>query len=168
LGRHYAAVALEGIYCSDLQRAVDTARLAFAARGLPILPDARLRECDYGACTRQPVRTVEAALLRHIVVPFPRGESLLMVAARVRAFLHEVAQQHEAHTIVVIGHRATKLALDYVSGTAALEEIVRAPWEWRQVPIWRYVFDGRVHAGSTGRRPGRPPCYSWIKRSVTE
>ncbi len=65
---------------------------------------------------------------------------MLMVAQRVGAFLRDVFKQYDGKTIVVIGHRATKYGLEYWCGNASLEEIVLAPWEWRQVPIWRYAL----------------------------
>lgn len=37
----------DAVFCSDLKRAADTARLAFEGSA-PIIPDARLRECNYG------------------------------------------------------------------------------------------------------------------------
>jgi broad specificity phosphatase PhoE len=75
LGAHYASIALDGIYCSDLQRAVTTARITFAGRRLPIIPDARLREYDYGELTRFPVAQVEQAFLRRLREPFPHGRA---------------------------------------------------------------------------------------------
>ena len=138
LGRHYTAQELDVICCSDLQRAEETARIAFAGRALPLVPDARLREYDYGDLTRQPIAQVEAEFARRISEPFPRGESLLMVAQRVGAFLGDALRAYEGRTVVVIGHRATKYGLAYWCGDASLEEIVHTPWEWREVPIWRY------------------------------
>src|SRR5579859_3347816 len=138
LGQHYASKALDAVYCSDLQRATLTAQIAFAERGLPIVPDARLREYDYGDMTRYPVAQVEAEFPRRITEPFPHGESLLMVIQRVGAFLRDVLQQYDGKTIVVIGHRATRYGLEYWCGDASLEEIVRTPWQWREIPIWRY------------------------------
>jgi broad specificity phosphatase PhoE len=82
LGQHYASVALDAIFCSDLQRATTTARLAFAGRDVPLVPDARLRECDYGDLTRSPVAQVEEEFPRRIREPFPHGESVLMVVER--------------------------------------------------------------------------------------
>jgi broad specificity phosphatase PhoE len=38
------------IFCSDLKRAVDSGKLAFEGMA-PIIPDARLRECNYGDIT---------------------------------------------------------------------------------------------------------------------
>ena len=61
-----------------------------------------------------------------------------MVVHRVGAFLRDVLQEYDGKTIVVIGHRATKYGLEYWCGGASLEDIVRTPWEWREIPIWRY------------------------------
>jgi broad specificity phosphatase PhoE len=141
IGRHYAAEMLDAVFCSDLQRAFVTSQIAFAGRNVPIVPDARLREYDYGDMTQYPIALVEEEFSRRIREPFPNGESLLMVAQRVGAFLHEVLQQYDGKTIVVIGHRATRYGIEYWCGEDSLEEIVRTPWEWREIPIWRYELD---------------------------
>jgi alpha-ribazole phosphatase/probable phosphoglycerate mutase len=138
LGQQYSATDLDAIFCSDLQRAVATAQIAFAARALPIVPDARLREYAYGDLTQAPVTQVEQEFVRRVREPFPRGESLLMVVQRVGAFLRDALRAYDGKTVAVIGHRATRYALEYWCGTASLEEIVRTPWEWRDVPIWPY------------------------------
>lgn len=138
LGQHYATETLDAIFCSDLQRASTTAQIAFAGHTLPIVPDARLREYDYGDLTQYPTTQVEEEFPRRIMEPFPHGESLLMVVQRVGAFLRDVLHKYDGKTIVVIGHRATRYGLEYWCGDASLEEIVRTPWEWREIPIWRY------------------------------
>jgi alpha-ribazole phosphatase/probable phosphoglycerate mutase len=138
LRKHYEAKALDAVFCSDLQRAAMTAEIAFSARGLPIVPDARLREYDYGAMTQYLVAQVEQEFARRVTEPFPGGESMVMVAQRVGAFLRDVLQVYDGKTVVMIGHRATRYALEYWCGDGSLEEIVRARWEWREVPIWRY------------------------------
>ncbi|HLW02634.1 MAG TPA: histidine phosphatase family protein [Ktedonobacterales bacterium] len=138
LGQHYATVALDAVFASDLQRAATTVEIAFAGRAVPIVLDARLREYDYGAMTQHPVAEVEAEFLRRITEPFPGGESLEMVVERVGAFLREVWVAYDGKNVAVIGHRATKYGLEYWTGERTLEEIVRTPWEWRDVPIWRY------------------------------
>jgi broad specificity phosphatase PhoE len=67
-----------------------------------------------------------------------------MVVERVGAFLREVLARHDGGSLVVIGHGASRYALDtryglvYWCGSETLEEIVRAPWPWLTVPIWRY------------------------------
>ena len=143
LGQHYEGIALDAVFCSDLQRAYTTAEIAFSERNLPIMPDARLREYDYGEMTQYPIAQVEEEFERRITEPFPNGESMLMVAQRVGAFLHDVLHEYDGKTIVVIGHRATRYGLEYWCGDASLEQIVRARWEWRDVPIWRYHLNAR-------------------------
>lgn len=138
LGQHYATTQLDAIFHSDLLRAADTAHIAFAARNLPIVPDARLREYDYGEMTQYPVAQVEQEFPRRIREPFPDGESLLMVTQRMGAFLRDVLRDYDEKSIVVIGHRATKYGLAYWCDGVSLEDIVHTPWEWRDIPIWRY------------------------------
>jgi alpha-ribazole phosphatase/probable phosphoglycerate mutase len=144
LGQHYVTAMPDAIFCSDLQRAADTARIAFAGRGLPIVPDARLREYDYGELTRYPLAQVEAEFERRITEPFPGGESLSMVVQRVGSFLRDVLRAYDEKTIVVIGHRATKYGLEFWCSDVALEEIVSMPWEWREIPIWRYDVEAAL------------------------
>lgn len=138
LGLHYAAESLDAAYSSDLQRASATAEIAFGERDLPIMQDARLRECDYGDWTQYPFVQVEKERARRITEPFPNGESILMVVERVGAFLRDVLHEYDGKTIVVIGHGATKYGLAYWCGTTSLETLVNTPWEWRDIPIWRY------------------------------
>ena len=143
LGEHYASYPLDAVFCSDLQRASTTAEIAFSDRHIPIIPDARLREFDYGKLTQHP-RT-ELALETHITEPFPDGESILMAVERVGDFLREVLRDYDGKTIVVIGHVATKYGLTYWSDNVTLKEIVEMDWEWRDVPIWRFQFDRSIY-----------------------
>ena len=140
---HYATKTLDAVFYSDLQRASATAHIVFAGRNLPLVPDARLREYDYGEMTQYPVARVEEEFARRITESFPRGESLLMVVQRVGAFLRDLLQQYDGKTVAVIGHRATRYGIEYWCGNASLEEIVRTPWEWREIPIWGYELDER-------------------------
>ena len=148
LGQHYARASLDVIFCSDLQRASTTAEIAFSGRALPLVPDARLREYDYGDLTQFPVAQVEEEFPRRIIEPFPHGESLLMVVERVGTFSCDAMREYDGKTLVVIGHRATRYGLEYWCGDTSLEEIVRTPWQWRQIPIWRY----ELHAHQIARR----------------
>jgi len=148
LGQHYTTEALDAVFCSDLQRASTTAQIAFAGRALPLMPDARLREYDYGDMTQYSVVQVEKEFPRRITEPFPNGESLLMVVQRMGAFLRDTLHKYDGKTIVVIGHRATRYGLEYWSGNTSLEEIVQTPWEWREIPIWHYELHGHQLDGS--------------------
>ena len=144
LGQDYAAETLDAVYCSDLQRAYTTAEIAFSQRGLPIIRDARLRECDYGQRTQCP--RDELALEQHISEPYPDGESVMRVAERVGAFLRDRLNDRDGQRIVVIAHAAPKYGLEYWSGERSLEEIVTTRWEWLDVPIWRFMFSSPLRA----------------------
>ncbi len=142
LGQHYARERLAAVFCSDLQRARATAEIAFAGRMLPLVQDPRLRECDYGEMTQHPFVEVEKERARRIAEPFPGGESVLMVVQRVGAFLRDLFYEYDGKALLVIGHGATRYGLAYWCGNASLEEVVRDPWEWRAIPIWRYELHG--------------------------
>ena len=150
LGRHYADIPVDAVLCSDLRRATDTATLVFGDRATPLISDARLREFDYGTMTQWPREQVEAEFLQRITTPFSGGESMLMVVERVGAFLCDMLAAYDGKAIVVIGHRGTKWGLDYWAGHQSLEEIVLTPWEWREIPVWRYALES---GGMAQRKP---------------
>jgi broad specificity phosphatase PhoE len=125
----------DAVYCSDLRRAVETAEIAFDGR-VPIVPDERLRECNYGTLTRAASKQIDAEWPRRIDEPFPGGESVVDVVARVRTVLDELARNYDGKTVVVIGHRATYLSFQNLLGGVALEEAVRAGFTWQ--PGWTY------------------------------
>jgi broad specificity phosphatase PhoE len=144
LGQHYAAEKLDAVFCSDLQRAVVTAEIAFGARNLPIVSDTRLREFDYGQLTQHP--RDQFVLEQYLTESFPGGESVFTAVQRVGDFLRDVLRDYDGQTIVVIGHSATKYGIEYWSGSASLAEIVGAPWPWLAVPIWRYELSAPLRA----------------------
>ena len=129
------------VFCSDLSRSFRTAEIAFGDRSLPIVPDARLRECDYGDLTRRPSSEIEQRRLLHLTVPFPNGESYEQVVDRVSGWLSEAMPHVDAGTVLVIGHRATFYALEHLLRRVTLHETVTSPWVWQ--PGWTY------HIGSS-------------------
>lgn len=142
LGHHYAVEAIDAVFCSDLQRAYTTAEIAFAGRGLPIIRDARLRECDYGDWTQYPRDQI--CHVQHVRESYPNGESLEMAVERVGRCLDDLLGAYDGGRVVVIGHAVTRWGIEYRTGTAALEAVVAAPWEWLDVPIWRYQLGDAV------------------------
>ncbi|MBI3442298.1 MAG: histidine phosphatase family protein [Candidatus Sungbacteria bacterium] len=74
------------VFCSDLKRAIDSAKLAFDGEA-PIMPDARLRECNYGAYNAKPSVIVELMQEQCITKRFPEGESYEDVKNRIANFL---------------------------------------------------------------------------------
>jgi broad specificity phosphatase PhoE len=137
LGERYAGHDLAKVFCSDLRRTSRTAHLAFERRpSLPIIRDSRLRECDYGELTRRPAKEIESLRVRHIVCPFPGGESYEQVVGRVGSWLEELFSADDAGPVLVIGHRATFYALEHLLSGVPLREVMEAVWRWQ--PGWRY------------------------------
>ena len=125
------------MFASDLARAVETAEIAFAGSALPVRLDARLRECDYGVLNGRPVAELDAVRTQHVDTPFPGGESYREVVDRTRSFLRELEAEPDGSRILLIGHSANRWALDHLLLGAALEELVAAPFDWREG--WEYV-----------------------------
>lgn len=132
---------LLAVFTSDLLRAVETAEIAFGGSGTPVRRDARLRECNYGSLNGTSRSRMEAERSRHIDEPFPGGESYRQVVERVGRFLDELRGTLADGRVMVIGHSATRFALDHLLIGAPLEDLVDAPFNWR--PGWLYALETR-------------------------
>jgi 2,3-bisphosphoglycerate-dependent phosphoglycerate mutase len=134
LGQRRHDDGLSVVFTSDLGRAVETAEIAFAGSPLPVIADERLRECDYGELngTGEPLHDRSG----HIDVPYPGGESWRQAVERVAGFLDELRREHDGERVLVIGHSATRLALEAVASGRQLEEVMAEPFVWH--PGWEY------------------------------
>ena len=138
LGQRRRDDGLAAVYTSDLGRAVETATIAFADTPIPIIQDARLRECNYGRWNGMPAAQLDADRLNHIDTPFPDGESYRQVVARMAAFLTDLARVREGARVLLIGHAATRYALDHLLTGAPLATLIAAPFAWREG--WPYTL----------------------------
>jgi broad specificity phosphatase PhoE len=138
LGARRLADHIAAVFTSDLRRAVETAEIAFGGSGIPVFEDRRLRECNYGELNGMPSERLAAERARRIEVPYPGGESYRDVVRRVRAFLDDLQLDHNGARVVVIGHSATRWALDHLVLGAALEDVV-GPFDWQKG--WEYVLE---------------------------
>jgi hypothetical protein len=136
LGERYRDSPPSAVFTSDLQRAVETAEIAFGTKTIPIHWTDVSEKCDYGEMTGMRVGRHAAERPHRLGTPFPVGESYLQVVERVRGFLTDVAQNSRDRPVVVIGHTATKWAIDYLILGVPLESGLARPFEWR--PGWRY------------------------------
>jgi 2,3-bisphosphoglycerate-dependent phosphoglycerate mutase len=134
------------VIASDLARTIETAVIAFAGSGVAIHLDPRLRECDYGELTGHPTVEVHSARLAHLDVPYPGGESYRDVVTRVEAFLHDVDARWPDATVLVIGHSATRYALDHLLAGADLATVLAEPGVWQ--PGWEYVLGAGAERSS--------------------
>jgi broad specificity phosphatase PhoE len=124
------------VFVSDLARAVETAGIAFAGSDIPIIHDARLRECNYGELNGMPVAQLAAERSRHIDEPFPGGQSYRQVVDLTLDFLRDLAAHWDGTRVLIIAHSANKWAFDHLLDRIPLEHLVGAPFNWQEG--WRY------------------------------
>ena len=139
LGERRRDDGIDVVFASDLARAVETADIAFAATDIPVLLDWRLRELDYGELNGAPADAIAAERARRVELPFPGGESYRGAVARVASFLDDVRVVCAGERVLLIGHTATRWALDHLLDGRPLEQVVVAPFDWREG--WEYDLD---------------------------
>jgi broad specificity phosphatase PhoE len=139
MGERRRGDRLAALFTSDLDRAVETVTIAFGHSTVPVLHDWRLRECDYGEQNGMPVADVHGLRREHLDVPYPGGESWRQAVARVGGFLDDLPSRWAGVRVLVVGHTATRWALEHILTGIPLEALVDAPFEWR--PGWEYVLE---------------------------
>ena len=137
LGERRREDGLSVVFTSDLARAVETAEIAFADSSVPLAFDWRLRECNYGEQngTRFPVEEDSAG---RIDLPYPGGESWRQATERAIGFYEELRQRRNGQRVGVIGHAATRWALEIFVRGRTIEEMVAEEYVWQ--PGWEYVL----------------------------
>jgi len=139
LGKRRLADRVDAIFISDLDRAVETAEIAFGDSGIHVYRDKRLRECNYGTLNGVLSSRLKAEQPKHINEPFPEGESYNEVVERVRDFLNDLSWDWDNKRVVIIGHSTTRWAFDVLLSGKILQDVVNAPFVWQSG--WRYVLD---------------------------
>ncbi len=124
------------VFCSDLKRATDSAKLTFE-NTVKIIQDKRLRECNYGDLTRQPSKKVEPLYFTHINKPFPNGESLKDVGKRIKSFLDDLLENYFGKNVAIVSHRTPQLALDVLLKGKTWEQAIKEDWRLKQPPEWK-------------------------------
>lgn len=128
------------VFCSDLKRAMDSTKLTFEGVA-PIIPDARLRECNYGKYNAGSSSIVEPMAEQMITQPFPEGESYEEVKTRMSDFLKFLRENYNGKHIAIVAHKAPQLALDLLlkgkSWKQAFAEDWRKTKSWQ--PGWEYT-----------------------------
>ena len=144
LGERRRDDGITTVFTSDLRRATETADIAFGDTEIPILHDWRLRECDFGQDNGAHVKLVHADRLARLEVPYPHGESWRQAVHRAAGFLHDLPLRWDGHRVLLIGHVATRWALDHVLNGVPIEELAVADFGWREG--WEYRMSARnVH-----------------------
>lgn len=140
LGKQTAGRQFDIIFSSDLQRAVETVRLAFG-NAHKTLQDDRLREANYGDLNGLP-HTFKDAMADYVNTPFPNGESYRDVEARVQSFCEFLKQNYAGKHVAIVAHQAPQLALDVVLKGKSWDQAIQEDWRhkggWQ--PGWEYLI----------------------------
>nr|WP_221377445.1 histidine phosphatase family protein [Actinoplanes polyasparticus] len=136
LGQRRRDDGIAAVFTSDLRRAAETAEIAFEGSAIPVLHDWRLRECDYGTGNGMPAAELHEHREQYLDQPYPGGESWRQAVERVGRFLTDVPTRWEGRRILVIGHVATRWALDHLFDGVPLEQLIVADFGWREG--WEY------------------------------
>jgi len=130
------------VFCSDLKRAVDSAKLTFEGE-VPIIIDERLRECNYGEYNAKPSSIVEPMQEQSINKRFPEGESYEDVKTRISDFLDFLKKNYSGKSVAIVAHKAPQLALDVLLKNKTWEQAFAEDWRktksWQ--PGWEYVLN---------------------------
>jgi len=130
------------VFCSDLKRAVASAKLTFEDK-VPIIIDPRLRECDYGDYNAQPTSIVEPLQVQAITKRFPHGESYEDVRARLVEFLADMQKRYDGKRVAIVAHKAPQLALDVILRGKTWDQAFAEDWritkKWQ--PGWPYQLN---------------------------
>ena len=131
-------VPVDTVVTTALQRARDTAAIAFEGVPLIITADARLDECDYGTLSGRPRDEIDLARSAHIDVPWPDGESYEDAVTRHRAAFDAIEQERPGGTVLVVGHYATWMALEHLANGRTLADVAIEERAWQHG--WRYDY----------------------------
>lgn len=145
LGSQVGDAHFDVVFCSDLQRAIESASLAFGDK-FEIVEDSRLREANYGNFTGEPAKTFKHRLADYVDLPFPEGESYRDIEHRIASFLNFIDENYSGQSIAIVAHQAPQLALDVLiqgkSWVQAINEDWRHSKAWQ--PGWLYVYEGKA------------------------
>lgn len=122
------------VFCSDLKRAVNSAKLTFEGTS-PIISDSRLRECNYGDFNAKPSNVVEPMQENMITKKFPNGESYEDVKTRIADFLEFLKQNYNEKSVAIVAHKAPQLALDVLIKGKTWEQAFTE--DWRKTKSWQ-------------------------------
>lgn len=128
------------VFCSDLKRAIQSAKLGFGDTH-PIRHDWRLREANYGDYDGTD-KSFKKDMTKFIDTPYPNGESYKDTEIRMQSFLDDMKRFFPSGYIAVIGHEATQLALEVIINKKSWEQVITENWRHEQKwqPGWIYEY----------------------------
>jgi broad specificity phosphatase PhoE len=142
LGERRRSDGIAAVFASDLRRAAETAHIAFADTDMPVFLDWRLRECDYGERNAGSAEGHVRDRLNYLDVPYPGGESWLQAVTRVGRFLEDLPVRWDGTRVLIIGHVATRWALEQQVAGRRLEDLIDEDEDFHWQEGWEYTLDG--------------------------
>lgn len=131
------------VFCSDLQRAHNSAKLAWDGI-YPIIPDSRLRECNYGKLNGASSAIVEPMQEEECITNrFPEGESYEDVKTRIADFLEFLKKNYDGKSVAIVAHKAPQLSLAVLLKDKTWKQALAEDWRktkaWK--PGWEYILE---------------------------
>jgi broad specificity phosphatase PhoE len=144
VGERRTSDGIAAVFASDLRRAAETAQIAFADTTIPVFLDWHLRECDYGERNATPADRHARDRQDFLHVPYPGGESWRQAVTRVGRFLEDLPTRWDRTRVLIIGHVATRWALEHYLAGRRLEDLINDDFHWREG--WEYTLHAQPHA----------------------
>jgi len=100
----------EAVYCSPLERTVETARPSATSLGIGVRVDKGLLECDFGEWTGAELKRLRRKREWHqtqtmpSAFRFPGGESFAEMQNRITTTLDKLAHRHQGRSFVAVSH----------------------------------------------------------------
>ncbi|HET8671586.1 MAG TPA: histidine phosphatase family protein [Candidatus Saccharimonadales bacterium] len=133
LGEQVADKHFDVVFCSDLQRAVDSAQLGFGDK-YKIIQDKRLRECNNGDMNGKP-HSFKDNMEEFVDTPFPNGESYKDVEKRMADFVQFLKTNYDGKHVAIVAHQAPQLALDVLLRSKTWQQAIVE--DWRKIKAWQ-------------------------------
>jgi broad specificity phosphatase PhoE len=123
------------VFASDLQRALNSAKITWGNQ-YEIIPDKRLRECNYGKLNGESSEIVEPMQEEECIAkPFPEGESYEDVKARMADFIEYLKQNYDGRHVAIVAHKAPQLSLDVLLKGKTWKQALAD--DWRKTKSWQ-------------------------------
>ncbi len=142
LGKLLKDRSFDAIFCSDLTRAITSAKLIFG-NGVKVIQDNRLREANYGDINGGLKSVKDQMMVTCIHEPFPNGESYVDVQKRMESFCEILYKNYPDKHIAIVAHEAPQLALDVILKGKTWPQAIAEDWRntknWK--PGWDYIIN---------------------------
>ena len=152
-------VAFEKVYCSDLSRALDTARIVSAPTDSEIEVMAQLREINLGDWDGERMETIKKRFPdaweergRHLdSFQTPHGESFQDLHARVIPVFQKIAAETTGNALVVTHAGVNRIILCHVL-KKPIQELFSIPQDYAALNLIEYQ-EGRAIVSTINRTP---------------